>query len=63
MKIARVFPRKTNASLDDELTFFKSPGVPSPNVSEVHISVTAGQLLRVGYPVVGVNEYLAVQYG
>ena len=38
-KIARVFPRKTNASPDDDLAFFGPP----PNeleVDEVHISVT-----------------------
>ena len=39
MKIARVFPRKTNASPDDELVFF---GPPSEDleVDKVHISVT-----------------------
>lgn len=39
MKIARVFPRKTNATPDDDLVFFGDP----PNdldVDEVHVSVT-----------------------
>lgn len=39
MRIARVFPRKTNASPDDDLAFF---GPPPDNieVDEVHVSVT-----------------------
>lgn len=40
MKIARVFPRKTNASPDDALAFFGPPGLFPPEVDEVHISVT-----------------------
>jgi len=40
MKIARVFPRKTNASPDDDLAFFGPPPEPYPEVDEVHISVT-----------------------
>lgn len=40
MKIARVFPRKTTASPDDNLAFFDSPGLLPPDVDEVHISVT-----------------------
>lgn len=38
MKIARVFPRKTTASPDDELTFFGSPP-KDIEIDEVHISV------------------------
>lgn len=40
MKIARVFPRKTNASPTDELSFFDEPGMFPPEVDEVHVSVT-----------------------
>jgi len=40
LKIARVFPRKTTASPDDELAFFDEPGWFQPDVDEVHISVT-----------------------
>ena len=40
MKIARVFPRKTNASPVDELSFFDEPGMFPIDVDEVHISVT-----------------------
>ena len=39
MKIARVFPRKTKASPDDELAFFDAPGLFPPEVDEVHVSV------------------------
>lgn len=40
MRIARVFPRKTKASPDDELAFFGSPPLlDPPDVDEVHISV------------------------
>lgn len=39
MRIARVFPRKTKATPDDELTYFNGPGDPPPEVDEVHISV------------------------
>ena len=39
MKIARVFPRKTNASPDDDLAFF-GPPPDDIEVDEVHISVT-----------------------
>ena len=39
-KIARVFPRKTKASPDDKLCFFGPPDLFTPNVDEVHISVT-----------------------
>ncbi len=39
-QIARVFPRKTKATPDDELVFFGYPRKGSiPNVDEVHISV------------------------
>lgn len=40
MKIARVFPRKTNASPDDDLAFFGAPDLFVPrDLDEVHISV------------------------
>ncbi len=38
--IARVFPRRTNATPDDELAFIGEPGLFLPLISEVHISVT-----------------------
>ena len=38
-KIARVFPRKTNASPEDEYSFFDAPGMFLPEIDEVHISV------------------------
>lgn len=38
--IARVFPRKTNQSPDDDLAFFEGPGLFPPIVDEVHISVS-----------------------
>jgi len=40
MKIARVFPRKTTASPDDELAFFDEPPLFIPEVDAVHVSVT-----------------------
>lgn len=41
MKIARVFPRKTNATPDDELVFFGPPPLLIlPEIDEVHVSVT-----------------------
>lgn len=40
MKIARVFPRQTNASPDDEFAFFGVPNRPDIDVDEVHVSVT-----------------------
>jgi hypothetical protein len=39
MKIARVFPRITKATPNDELSFFDVPGMFTPEVDEVHISV------------------------
>jgi hypothetical protein len=40
MKIARVFPRKTAASPNDELTFFtEPPRIGLPEITEVHVSV------------------------
>lgn len=39
MKIARVFPRKTNATPVDEYTFFDAPGMFLPEINEVHVSV------------------------
>lgn len=38
-KIARVFPRKTNATPDDALAFFYAPPAELPDIDEVHISV------------------------
>lgn len=38
-RIARVFPRRTNASPTDELTFFDVPGMFPIEADEVHISV------------------------
>lgn len=40
MIIARVFPRKTKASPDDDLAYFGTPGLFPPQVDEVHVSVT-----------------------
>jgi hypothetical protein len=40
MKIARVFPRKTKATPNDDLSFFDVPGLFPPEVDEVHVSVT-----------------------
>jgi len=40
MKIARVFPRKTNASPEDELSFFGPPGLFPIEIDEIHISIT-----------------------
>lgn len=40
MKTARVFPRKTKASPDDEYAFFSAPGDSLPDIDEVHVSVT-----------------------
>lgn len=40
MLIARVFPRRTKASPDDPLVFFGPPGMFTPKVDEVHVSVT-----------------------
>lgn len=40
MKIARVFPRKTKATPDDELAFTAPPPKIPPEVDAVHISVT-----------------------
>lgn len=41
MKIARVFPRKTAATPEDELVFFGPPPMLTlPEIDEVHVSVT-----------------------
>lgn len=41
VKIARIFPRKTKATPEDELCFFGPPPLLNmPEVDEVHISVT-----------------------
>ena len=39
MKVARVFPRKTEGSPDDELAFFGPPPIFPVEVDEVHVSV------------------------
>ena len=39
-QIARVFPRRTNATPVDILAFTELPGLFPPNVDEVHVSVT-----------------------
>lgn len=39
MRLARVFPRRTKASPDDELAFFDSPDL-LVEADEVHIDVT-----------------------
>ncbi len=39
MRIARVFPRKTNATPDDELSFVGPPQLLMPAIDQVHISV------------------------
>lgn len=39
LKIARVFPRKTNATPIDEYVFFDMPGLFLPPIDEVHVSV------------------------
>lgn len=38
-KIARVFPRITKATPQDEYCFFRTPGMFLPDIDEVHISV------------------------
>jgi hypothetical protein len=40
VKIARVFPRRTNATPTDTLSFTTGPGLFPPEVDEVHVSVT-----------------------
>lgn len=40
MRIARVFPRKTKATPDDELCFFGFPPEQLPDIDEVRVSVT-----------------------
>lgn len=40
MRIARIFPRRTNASPTDELAFFDAPGMFPIEVDAVHVSVT-----------------------
>lgn len=39
MKIARVFPRRTKATPDDELAFTTTPPKQLPEIDEVHVSV------------------------
>lgn len=39
-KIARVFPRKTRATPEDDFVFFEPPNLFTPPVDEVHVSVT-----------------------
>lgn len=40
MRIARVFPRRTNATPDDELAFTGSPPKTLSDVDQIHVSVT-----------------------
>lgn len=41
MRIARVFPRRTSATPNDELVFFGPPPMLAlPEIDEVHVSVT-----------------------
>ena len=40
MKIARIFPRKTKATPDDDLVFTAPPPNELPDIDEAHISVT-----------------------
>ena len=40
MKIARVFPSRTNATPDDKYAFDDVPGMFLPPIDEVHVSVT-----------------------
>lgn len=40
MKIARVFPRRTNATPDDPLVFFSTPPLDLPEIDAVHVSVS-----------------------
>lgn len=40
MRIARVFPRRTNVTPDDELVFTGTPELFMPEIDEVHISQT-----------------------
>lgn len=55
MKIARVFPRRTNAAPDDELCFFGLPNQELLGVDEVHVSVTFTYDRTIG-------EYMAQQW-
>jgi len=40
MKTARIFPRKTKATPNDEYAFFDMPGMFLPKIDSVHVSVT-----------------------
>lgn len=40
MKTIRVFPRKTNATPDDQLAFIGEPGLFVPEADEIHVSCT-----------------------
>lgn len=46
MKIARVFPRKTNATPIDSLSFIGDPPKEFPEIDEIHISVTFSEDLK-----------------
>ena len=54
-RILRVFPRRTNATPDDELAWIGDPGLFIPEVDEVHISVaftydrTEGERLKAAW--------------
>lgn len=39
MKLLRVFPRKTNATPDDDLVWIGHPGLIRPEIDKVHVSV------------------------
>lgn len=55
MRIARVFPRQTRATPDDELCYFGLPKSNSLEVDEVHISITFTYDKAIG-------EYMAQQW-
>ena len=55
MKIARVFPRVTKATPDDELAFYGLPNNRDIEVDEVHVSVTFSYDKKAG-------EFLAEQW-
>ena len=48
-KLARVFPRKTSQSPDDEFAYFDTPDLYTPFFEEVHISVTFTWDIAKGY--------------
>lgn len=58
-KIARVFPRKTNASPIDEYSFFDVPGMFLPEIEEVHVSVSFTYDLRYAFVLAAQWEHIA----